>query len=92
MGELTLKIVTPVGGYGPYACDSIHLTVSDSAKGKGGGSYGIRAGHIKSLLSLQKGEISAYRRGEKVLAGMCGNGFATVAQNVVTVVVEEYEE
>lgn len=92
MDKLTLKIVTPRGGYGPYACDSIHLTVSDNAKGKGGGSYGIRAGHIKALLSLSAGKISAYRSGGLVLAGVCGNGFATVAQDAVTVVAEEYTE
>ena len=30
MEEVILKIVTPKVSYGPYECDSIHLTVCDN--------------------------------------------------------------
>ncbi len=88
--ELTLKIVTPKGTQAPVSCDSIHLTVRDNSGGKGGGSYGIRPGHAKALLSLEKGEIEALNAGKVVLKGQCGHGFATVNQNLVTVAVESF--
>lgn len=92
MGKLTFYIYTPSGVHGPFVCDSVHLTVCDNTSGKGGGSYGIRAGHTKALLSLDKGNIEAFLGGEKVMAAKCGCGFATVENNTVTAVVEEYFE
>ena len=92
MSKLTLTIVTPKGTRGPVSCDSIHLKICDDMNGKGGGSYGIKAGHTKSLLSLEKGVIEAFLMGEKILTGECDVGFATVNQNVVTVVVEGFFE
>lgn len=92
MAELTLYIITPKCSYGPVPCDSIHLTVSDDVNGKGGGSCGIRKGHAKSLLSLSEGTIDAFRGGEVVFVGKGGRGFATVHENVVTAVVESFEE
>ena len=92
MGELILEIVTPNEKYGGLSCDSVHLTVSDGADGKGGGSYGIRKGHVKSLISLDKGKITAYLSGEKVLEAQCSQGFATVEKNTVTVITESFWE
>ena len=102
MGELILNIVTPKGRLDPIACDSIHLTVCDDLSGKGGGSYGIRAGHANALLSLDKGPVKAFLAGRNVLSGVCGLGFASVENDpavpvatvatVVTVVTEEFEE
>ncbi len=91
MAELTLKIVTPKGSQASVSCDSIHLTISDNAKGRGGGSYGIRRGHAKALLSLEKGEIKAFLSGKTVLAGEGGCGFAAVDQDEVTVTVENFK-
>lgn len=92
MTELTLNIVTPKYTYGPFRCDSIHLSISDDAKGKGGGSCGIRKGHAKSLLSLEEGSMKAFHEGEIILIGKSGCGFATVDQDVVTAVVETFCE
>lgn len=89
MGQLTLHIVTPKGSMEPIACDSIHLTICDDVNGRGGGSYGIRSGHAKALLSLEKGETKAFLAGKKVFLAECGGGFATVDRDEVTVVVEE---
>lgn len=86
--ELTLIIVTPAGAAQPVQCDSVHLTVCDDLQGRGGGSYGIRAGHTKTLLALEKGSLAAFVSGETVLAGKSGSGFATVDKDVVTAVVE----
>ena len=90
MAELILKIVTSQGAHGPVPCDSIHLTVRDNANGKGGGSYGIRPGHTKALLALAEGTITAYLVGKTVLFGRCSLGFATVEQDAVTAVVEDF--
>ena len=92
MSELMLNIITPKGSHESVTCDSIHLTICDNADGNSGGSYGIRPGHTKSLLSLDKGSIQAYRSGEIVLTGKSGGGFATIDHDKVTVVVEEFEK
>lgn len=92
MTELTLNIVTPKCTYGPFQCDSVHLTVGDDTKGKGGGSCGIRKGHAKSLLSLEEGVIKAFHAGENILTGKSGCGFATVDKDIVTAVVETFCE
>lgn len=92
MSILKLSIVTPKGSFGPYECDSVHITVSDNLKEKHGGSYGIRAGHANSMFALEKGSITAFIAGKKILNGNSGDGYATVNNNVVNVVVEEYDE
>ena len=92
MSKLILNIVTPNGARDPVQCDSIRLMICDDLNGKGGGSYGIRAGHAKSLLSVDKGVITAFLSGQNVLTGKSGAGFATVEQNTVTVVTEDFSE
>lgn len=92
MSKLILKIVTPSGNRDPIRCDSVHLTICDDLNGKGGGSYGIRAGHAKSLLTLDQGVIQAFLAGQTVLAGESDIGFATVERNIVTVVTEAFVE
>lgn len=92
MGKLILNIVTPNGAHDPVPCDSIRLTICDDLSGKGGGSYGIRAGHAKSLLSLDKGVVKAFLSGQNVLTGESDIGFATVEQDTVTVVTEAFFE
>ena len=92
MSELILNIVTPNGARDPIRCDSVHLTICDDLSGRGGGSYGVRAGHAKSLLSLDKGIIKAFLSGQNVLTGESGVGFATVERNTVTVVTETFLE
>lgn len=92
MGKLSLKIATPNGAHDPILCDSIRLTVCDDLSGRGGGSYGIRPGHAKALLSLEKGSVKAFLSDRCVLTGRTGAGFAAVEQNTVTVVTEEFSE
>lgn len=92
MSKLILNIVTPNGARDPIQCDSVRLTICDDLSGKGGGSYGIRAGHAQSLLSLDKGVVKAFLSGQNVLTGKSGIGFATVERNTVTVVTEAFFE
>lgn len=90
MTELTLKIVTPTGSRDPIRCDSIHLTLCDGERGRGGGSYGIRPGHAKALFALDDGPLTALLGGSAVLEGRCGGGFAAVDRSTVTVVTETF--
>ena len=89
MSELTLNIVTPEGALAPVICDSVHVTVCDDLSGRSGGSYGIRAGHTKTLLALDRGSLEAFLGGERIFSGKSGCGFATVDRDVVTAVIED---
>ena len=91
MSRLILKLVTPEAALEPVPCDSVHLTVCDDAKGKGGGSYGIRPGHTKTLFALDAGPIRAFLDGTCIFSGRTGGGFATVDGDAVTAVVESFE-
>lgn len=90
--KLKLLIVTPDEAPIHADCDSIRVTLSDDEKGRGGGSYGIRVGHTKTILSLSEGPVTAYQGGACILQRTCSAGFARVEDNVVTVVVEAAEE
>lgn len=91
MGELALRIVTAKGAQAPVRCDGVHLTVCDGQNGRGGGSCGIRPGHIKAVFSLaENGKVTAWLAGTSVFTGRCGGGFATVDKDVVTVVTESF--
>lgn len=85
MKEFVLKIDTPEGEVCEITCDSVHLTVSEGSDGKGQGSYGIRYGHVKALISLGKGKVSAYSSGNIVFSAECEEGFAAVEKDKVTV-------
>lgn len=92
MSKLTLKIATPKGARDPILCDSIQLTISDDLSGRGGGGYGIRPGHAKALLTLDRGVIKASLSGRNILTGKTGAGFVNVEQNTVAVVTEDFSE
>ena len=85
---MQLIIATPKGSILPIECDSVHLNICDDIKGKNGGNYGIRKGHAKALFSLEKGNVTALLNGKTVYSATTTKGFATVDNNVVTVVVE----
>ena len=89
---MQLIIATPKGAFSPIECDSVRLNVCDNAKGKNGGNYGIRKGHVKGLFSLEKGKVTALLNGETVYSANTTKGFATVDSDIVTVVVEEVTE
>lgn len=86
---LTLKIVSKDGTAKPVECESVHLMVADDNMGEGGGSMGIRTGHIKSLISLDRGPVIAYLDGKEIFSCKTDGGFATVENDIVTVVTEK---
>ena len=86
---LTLKVVTCDGCVAKTECDSVHITVADD---EFGGSYGIRAGHARSVFALARGRVLAYIDGRTVLDIQTGAGFATADNDVITVVVNEYNK
>lgn len=92
MGSLSLIIATPKGSLQPIKCDSVHLTVSGDAKGRKGGSYGIRQGHVNAVFSLERGTITALLNGDTVFSANTSKGFAAVNQDTVTAVIENYEK
>lgn len=90
MKELQLTVVTPDGKHGPIRCDSVHLTISDDLSGKGGGSCGIRPGHVAALMSVDCGPITAMLKGEVVFSADGGSGFASVDGDSVTIVTDKF--
>ena len=63
----------------------------DDNNGEGGGSVGIRTGHIKSLMSIEKGKVTADLEGKEVFSCTTQGGFATVENDTVTVVTERMQ-
>ena len=88
---LTLRIVTKQGTSQSIECDSVHLSVVDDVLGEGGGSMGIRTGHIRSLISVDKGPVTAYLNGKEIFSANVGVGFATVENDTVTIVTERMQ-
>lgn len=89
MADLTLKIVSPQGEQANLSCDSVRLMVKDNAVEKDGGWVGIRQGHVDALMAVEKGPVLALRNGQEVGRFETGGGFASVKDNVVTVIIQE---
>ncbi len=85
---LTLKIITPRGTLTELECDSVRLTVMDGEARKGGGSYGIRPGHLRSVYLLDSGDVVAFSGGSELERHTLNGGFATVDSDTVTVISE----
>ncbi len=86
MSALTLKIVTPEGVDQTVSCDSISLWMASDKKGIGEGSIGIRKGHTDAVIALGNGNIEARLDGRTVFSAGTEGGFATVLDDIVTVV------
>ncbi|MBQ3048903.1 MAG: hypothetical protein IJC94_03000 [Oscillospiraceae bacterium] len=84
--QLKLKIVTPAGTVLDVFCNSVRLTLPCDENGSGGGSLGIRPGHLPAMISVGSGRITAFGSdSSKIAEHSVGEGFATVADDVVTV-------
>lgn len=90
MSTLSLEIITPNGHAYKADCTSVQFNVCDDLNGKHGGSYGVRPGHAKTVFALEKGVVKAYDGEQLTLKGECGNGFATVENNCVKLIVESF--
>lgn len=84
-GKLLLRVVTPTGEVANVTCDSIRMQTPDGTDGKNGGWIGIRRGHTDALLALTAGDIQALLDGQLLRRIRVSEGFATVSQDVVTV-------
>ena len=92
MNDLTLRIVTPEGEKASVPCDSVTLFARDGAGGEGGGSVGIRRGHLPAVIALEnKSTVKAATGGKSAASFTVSNAFARVRDNVVTVVAETAE-
>ncbi len=83
---LTMRLLTPAGFSSEVICDSVRLTLKDNADGRGGGSVGILYGHAPAVMALGRGPAVAKKGGEIVLSAVLESGFASVRDNVVTVI------
>jgi F0F1-type ATP synthase epsilon subunit len=86
--SLYLKIITPNDCIGPFECDSVKLIITDGKRDKEGGSYGIRRGHVTSLLALGKGKTEAFLNSKLVFSAETSEGFAKISPDLVTLVVD----
>ena len=85
MAELTLKVIDIEGKEIVAHCDSLHLSCKESPNNKNGGNMGIRKGHIKSAIALEKAPIKAYLKGELVMETSPLSGVALVENDFVLV-------
>lgn len=88
MGNLTLKIVSPRGELANLTCDSVRLMVKDNAQEQDGGWVGIRKGHVDALMALGQGAVLAFQNGQETGRFETTGGFATVKNDVVTVITQ----
>jgi len=86
MSALTLQIVTPEGVNRTIPCDSVSLWMAPDSKGRGEGSIGIRKGHVDAVIALGNGKIEALEDGKPVFTARSEGGFATVRNDVVSVI------
>ena len=83
-----LKIVTPTGEAATINCESVQLKTPDGVDGKNGGWIGIRRGHVDALLAICEGPVIALKDGKEISRILLGEGFASVKENVVTVLTQ----
>lgn len=87
MNGLTLIILSPEGERARVECDSVTVFARDDARGEGGGSVGIRRGHIPAVIALENNSrVTAKSAGSIVSEHIVSGGFARVKDNTVTVI------
>ena len=91
--KLLLRLLTPEGKGKEIPCDHVNITVRDNALGEGGGSAGIRRGHITAVAALETdSKLTAKLDGKPVFSCLAAGGFAMVKDDVVTVLTDRFEE
>lgn len=85
---MTLRLLTPTGVSAETECDSVQLTLRDDAEGKQGGLVGIQRDHAPAVMALGQGPIRASLRQTQVFRATASGGFASVQDNVVTVITD----
>ena len=85
---MTLRLLTPGGLAAEVGCDSVQLVIVDDAEGRGGGSVGILRGHVPAVMALADGPVTADLSHRPVFRGTVLRAFASVENDVVTVLAE----
>ena len=90
---LTLVILTPSGETARLEAESVRLEACDNASGEGGGSFGIRKGHMPAVAALKENSLArAFTSGRETAAFRISAGFARVENDTVTVIAESAEK
>ena len=90
--SLLLKICTVDRQLEKDGCDCVILNIAEDSKGGFSGSCGIRRGHAKAVFALSQGVIRAKAKDEVIFSLDVSDGFATVENDVVTVIVDRCNE
>ena len=85
---MTLRLLTPGGVSAETPCDSVQLVLRDGVSGQGGGYIGIQRNHTPAVLALGQGTIRASLGQETVFLATAADGFASVRDNVITVITD----
>ena len=89
-GGLRFQLLTPMKEVANCSCDTVNLFEKDPADGWGGGSIGIRHGHLPAVVSLaEDGPIRVIAEGKTVFSARVRGGFARVDADSVTVLTPE---
>ena len=89
--HVKLRILSPTGITAERECDIVQMVIPDDSKGRGGGSVGIEAGHASTVMALADGDVEAVLDGHCALRAHVHGGFASVADDVVTVLSDSAE-
>ena len=91
--KLFFRLLTPMGEVFSCTCDGVDLTAKDDASGHGGGSLGIRRGHLPAAAALEEGGVlRCVSDGRTVFSCRVRGGFARVSREEVTVLTPEAAE
>ena len=91
--RLTFRLITPDGIMTDCECTAVDMTACADKNGQGGGSVGIRRGHLPAVIALESGSKIkiTLQNGDRQTVKVDG-GFAEVADNTVTVICEKAEK
>lgn len=94
MGEgLRFRLLTPAGEVFSCLCDAVDLTAKDDASGRGGGSLGVRRGHLPAVAALEEGGgLRCVSGGRTVFSCRVRGGFARIGREEVEVLTPEASE
>ena len=89
MNGVKLIVITPRGEAANVECESATVFCRDGINGENGGSIGIMRGFLPSLIALKEGSpVRAMSGGKPVFEARVKGGFASVKDDIVTVMTE----
>ena len=91
--KLRFRLLTPAGEVFSCLCDAVDLTSKDDASGRGGGSLGVRRGHLPAVAALEEGGgLRCVSGGKTVFSCRIRGGFARIGREEVDVLTPEVRE